>query len=25
VMKKAQNIQECMIDPMLGKSNGCTN
>jgi peptidoglycan hydrolase CwlO-like protein len=23
VMKKVQNIQECMIDPMLGKSNGC--
>ncbi len=23
VMKKAQNIQECMIDPIQGKSNGC--
>lgn len=23
VMAKAQNIQECMIDPILGKSNGC--
>lgn len=23
VMKKAANIQECMIDPILGKSNGC--
>ncbi len=23
VMAKAQNIQECMIDPILGKSSGC--
>ncbi|HEU5114188.1 MAG TPA: lytic murein transglycosylase [Candidatus Paceibacterota bacterium] len=23
VMNKAANIQECMIDPILGKSNGC--
>ncbi len=23
VMSKAANIQECMIDPILGKSNGC--
>jgi len=23
VMKKAQNIQECMIDPIQGKSSGC--
>jgi membrane-bound lytic murein transglycosylase B len=23
VMAKAQNIQECMIDPILGKSGGC--
>ncbi len=23
VMAKAANIQECMIDPILGKSNGC--
>lgn len=23
VMAKAENIQECMIDPILGKSNGC--